>query len=130
MVESTETVFTRAADCRRESMDDPVKGQVTWYALIDRAVTATAGLMAGIAEVEPGQGAKVPHRHLQPELYYILDGVGELTIDGILTTVAAGTAVFIPSNAWHQLRNGSSDMLRLLYVLPADGIANVDYQYE
>ena len=129
MPRHVQAVAARIADRSRESMDDPIKGQVAWYGLIDRAITPTMGLMAGIAEVAPGKGANIPHRHSQPEIYYILDGIGELMIDGARTTVPADTAVFIPANAWHQLRNELSETLRLLYVLPADGIADVDYQY-
>jgi oxalate decarboxylase/phosphoglucose isomerase-like protein (cupin superfamily) len=50
-------------------------------------------------------------------------------IDGVRSAVRAGTAVFIPGNAWHSLANTGSEPLRLLYAFPADAMADVHYEF-
>ena len=52
----------------------------------------------GVLELAPG--AKVPvHRDATEEYIYILSGTGQMTIDGVTSTVGPGTGVFMPANA-------------------------------
>ena len=69
------------------------------------------------------------HRHEPAEIYFIIEGKGILTIDGVETEVAAGTTVFIPGNAEHGVRNELDALLRLFYVFPTDAFADVVYRF-
>ena len=50
-------------------------------------------------------------------------------LDGKESAVTAGTAVFIPGNAEHGLRNESDADLKLLYVFPTGRFGDVVYQF-
>ena len=124
-----QAIITRVEERTREGWDDPARGAVAWYTLFSGDLTPTEGLTAGVAELPPGEGRLTLHRHSQAELYYILEGFGLLTVDGVETPVAAGAAVFIPGDAEHGLRNASDAPLRLLYVFPTDRFSDVVYRF-
>lgn len=57
------------------------------------------------------------HRHYHgqtEEIYVLLDGSGEMEVDGERRPVAPGDAILIPPNAWHQIRAGERGELRFL----------------
>ena len=108
MAASIQPVVTSERDRPRESWDDTSRGAVSWFTLFSRDITPTAGMTAGIAEIPPEPGPLGAHRHEQAELYYILEGRGVLTMDGVETVVSAGTAAFIPGDCEHSLRNTST----------------------
>jgi mannose-6-phosphate isomerase-like protein (cupin superfamily) len=66
------------------------------------------------ARVQPGQRT-APHFHRQTEeIYYILLGGGELSIDGECRTVGPGDAIAIPPNAIHTIFNSGAEPLVFL----------------
>jgi mannose-6-phosphate isomerase-like protein (cupin superfamily) len=70
------------------------------------------------ATLEPGQ-ATVRHYHgRSEEIYLILDGGGELEVDGDVRTVGPGDAILIPPGAWHQLRSGVAGATLLCCCVP------------
>lgn len=130
MDEHVEAVITSVRDRPKEGWDDPAtRGTVTWFTLLSGDVTPTQSMSAGIAEFVPRGGCLKPHRHAQPELYFILEGTGILTVSGRETIVTPGTTVFIPGNAEHGIRNESDDELKLFYVFPTDSFADVVYRF-
>jgi mannose-6-phosphate isomerase-like protein (cupin superfamily) len=65
------------------------------------------------AELLPGQATQ---RHYHPrteEIYVLLEGSGEMEVDGERSRVGPGDAILIPSGARHQIRAGS-DGVRFL----------------
>ena len=55
---------------------------------------------AFFAVLELSVGAKVPvHRDATEEYIYVLQGTGQITIDGSVHTLSAGAGVFMPANA-------------------------------
>jgi mannose-6-phosphate isomerase-like protein (cupin superfamily) len=63
---------------------------------------------------KPGEGPP-DHLHFnQEEIFFILDGIYELTIGGRTSTAGAGTIVFIPRNTVHRFRNISMKPGRML----------------
>jgi mannose-6-phosphate isomerase-like protein (cupin superfamily) len=129
MGEQSRAVVTSAEERPREGWDDPVRGKASWFTFFSSDITPTNGMSAGIAEIPPGGGSLNPHRHEPPEIYFIVEGTGILTIDGVEQVVTAGSAVFIPGNAEHGLRNESGLGLKLLYVFPTDRFADVVYRF-
>jgi mannose-6-phosphate isomerase-like protein (cupin superfamily) len=127
----TETIpgLVRAQDeGRSEVWDDETRGRIGFRTLFSREETATSGLTTGTAEVPPGGGLSA-HRHPPAEVYRILEGEGVTTLDGVEHAVAAGDSVFIPGDVWHGIRNTGAAPLRLFYVLAADGMADVGYDF-
>ena len=71
-------------------------------------------------------GGQVPwHNQEQEEIYFILEGEGEMCLGDERTTVKAGQAVYIPSQVFHQLTNTGSTIMRMLYCYgPAGDVAH------
>lgn len=114
-----------------ESFPDPSHGSITWHTLFSYPQTPSSDLSAGIAVCPPRTGNLRAHRHQQAEIYYIIDGEGEVTIDGVTKRVTAGSSVFIPSNAKHGIVNvGSNKSLRFFYVFPTGSFGDVVYRFE
>ena len=122
-------VVVRKEDRTRETFEDPSRGDVSWFTFFSSDRTATDAMSAGLAQLEPNGGRLNPHRHEQPELYFIAEGSGVLTIEGIERDVAAGSAVFIPGNAEHGIRNDGDSVLRIFYVFPTGCFADVIYRF-
>ena len=118
-------VILQEAGCE-EGWDDELHGRVQWRTLFSAERTPTEALTAGVAEIGAGDQLKV-HRHAPPELYYLLAGQGMVTIEGVEYPVIANTAVFIPGNAAHGLRNTGQTTLRFFYVLAVNSFSDVEY---
>ena len=104
------------------------RGVVGWQTLISGDITPTEALTAGIAVFEPG-GFLALHRHEPAEMYFILEGTGIVTLDGVDNLVKPGDCVFIPPMAEHGVRNLEVGALRFLYVFPTNSFADVAYQF-
>ena len=109
--------------------DIPQKGLVYWKTLISKGVTRSENLTLGIARLPPG-GALHRHRHVQEEVYLVLEGSGLVRVGGEEIAVKAGSAVFIPGDARHSCENTGTADLRVAYVFPADAFEDVEYVFE
>ena len=118
-------VILNETSCK-EGWDDELHGRIQWCTLFSAGRTPTEALTAGVAEIMPGNQLKV-HRHAPPELYYVLAGKGVVTIDGVEYLVSADTAVFIPGNAAHGLRNTGQTTLRFFYAFAVNSFSEVEY---
>jgi mannose-6-phosphate isomerase-like protein (cupin superfamily) len=56
------------------------------------------------ATLEPGQETERHYHARTEEIYFLLEGEGEMEVDGGRRRVAPGDAVLIPAGAWHQIR--------------------------
>ncbi len=75
----------------------------TIRSLLDRANAPVANQSLAEATI-PAGGATQRHYHLlSEEFYYLIDGGGEMEIDGETRTVAAGDSILIPAGAWHRI---------------------------
>jgi quercetin dioxygenase-like cupin family protein len=128
MTKRSQAVITTAEERPRDEWNDPIHGRVSWHTLFSSDITPTDSMSAGVAELVSG-GELRPHRHEQPEIYFILEGTGIVRIDGHETVVKAGTAVFIPGNAEHGIRNDSDANLKLFYAFPTGSFADVVYRF-
>lgn len=124
---SVQPVFADESSRPRDGWHDR-RGELAWTTLLSGGLTPTDTFTAGVAVLESG-GFLAPHRHPPAELYYILAGRGEITVDGRTREVAAGTAVFIPGNAEHGVRNPGGAPLRFLYVFAVDRFEDVAYDF-
>jgi mannose-6-phosphate isomerase-like protein (cupin superfamily) len=61
-------------------------------------------------------GGQVPwHNQQQEEVYFVLEGTGEMCLGDQRQVVYAGQAVYIPPGIFHQLTNIGDIPLRMLY---------------
>jgi mannose-6-phosphate isomerase-like protein (cupin superfamily) len=55
------------------------------------------------ASLAPGQTTQRHYHRASEEIYVVLDGDGELEIDGETRRVGPGDAALIPAGAWHEI---------------------------
>lgn len=106
------------ADCPHERVIDRT---ILCELLHPDKVSGAAGLSCSIAHaIVPAGEESLPHMlEKSTELYYILNGCGEMHIDNELAAVHAGQIVLIPPGARQFIRNtGPSDLAFLCIVAP------------
>lgn len=86
-----------------------------WKVIYPELGVDTRTLIVGIVEIEPGQHSPL-HRHNCEEIYYVLQGTGEIESAGERHAFECGDAVFNPPNIEHRVWNTGSELLRLLVV--------------
>ncbi|MGD0517944.1 MAG: cupin domain-containing protein [Thermoguttaceae bacterium] len=71
-------------------------------------------------------GGQVPwHNQEQEEVYFIIEGTGEMCLGDERQVVASGQAVYIPPGLFHQVTNIGDTPLRMLYCYgPAGDVAH------
>jgi quercetin dioxygenase-like cupin family protein len=100
-----------------------------WKTLLSGDLTHSEALTMGIAKIPPNEALR-EHRHLQEEIYLVLEGTGSVTIDGETRPVGSGTSVFIPGNALRSCENTGEGDLRFAYVFPANEFEEVEYVFD
>jgi mannose-6-phosphate isomerase-like protein (cupin superfamily) len=70
------------------------------------------------ATLEPGQATERHYHAEAEEIYYLVEGTGELELDGQLRHIGVGDAVLIPPGAWHQIRAGGQQLRFLCCCAP------------
>jgi mannose-6-phosphate isomerase-like protein (cupin superfamily) len=75
-----------------------------------RELHHTAAQSLAEASLEPGRATRRHfHRRIE-EIYFVLEGTGEMELDGERHDVGPGEAVRIPPGAWHQIRAGAGSL--------------------
>ena len=71
-------------------------------------------------------GGQVPwHNQEQEEIYFIVEGTGEMCLGEERVTLSSGQAVYIPTGVFHQLTNIGATTLRMIYCYgPAGDVAH------
>jgi len=79
----------------------------------------------GYVTLEP-DGGQVPwHNQEQEEVYFVLEGSGEMCLGDERQTVSSGQAVYIPSGVFHQLTNTGATPMKMIYCYgPAGDVAH------
>jgi mannose-6-phosphate isomerase-like protein (cupin superfamily) len=85
----------------------------------------TSNFALGNVTLDP-DGGQVPwHNQEQEEVYFVIEGTGEMCLGEERQTITAGQAVYIPSGVFHQLTNIGPTPLRMLYCYgPAGDVAH------
>lgn len=69
----------------------------------------------GYVTLEP-RGGQVPwHNQDQEEIYFVVEGAGEMCLGEERQPLSAGQAVYIPSGVFHQLTNTGDSRLKMIY---------------
>ena len=66
------------------------------------------------ATVHPGEATERHYHGASEEIYFVLEGEGELEVEGELRHVGPGDAVLLPPGARHTIRNDGPGDLRFL----------------
>lgn len=111
-----------------EVWDDPVRGDVSFRVVFSADRTPTSGLYTGLTDLAPG-GWLGRHRHSHDEVYQVVEGSGVVVLDGREQPVQAGSAVFIPGDVEHGIRNTADVPLRFVYAFATDAVDDVVYRW-
>ena len=79
----------------------------------------------GMVTLEPNGGQVPWHNQEQEEIYFIIEGTGEMCLGEEKIQISTGQAAYIPTGVFHQLTNTSSTPMRMIYCYgPAGDVAH------
>ncbi|MGH9656667.1 MAG: cupin domain-containing protein, partial [Bryobacteraceae bacterium] len=79
----------------------------------------------GYVTLDPAGGQVPWHNQDQEEIYFVVEGSGEMCLGSERTPLEAGQGVYIPSRVFHQLTNTGSTPLKMIYCYgPAGDVAH------
>jgi len=110
-----------------ERWDDPARGTIRFRTMISAPATDTDAIVCGIALMVAGETFPL-HSHLEPEVYFGLEGTGEVMINGIPHQRAPGVALYIPGGAVHGVPVASGP-LKWFYTFAADSFSDIHYRF-
>ena len=84
----------------------------TIRSILDRTNAPVEKQSLAEATVPRGTATQRHYHKLSEEFYFILEGTGEMEIDGVTQQVGPGDAILIPAGAWHTIT--ASETLRVL----------------
>jgi len=70
---------------------------------------------AGSVWVKPGMEPHPPHQHPEDEFQVLVEGAGEMLLDGKTTPVGPGAMMYTPGNQLHGVRNTGSTPMVIYY---------------
>lgn len=103
-------------DVRSREHAEPftTKDGSTIRVLLDAEAGGSANQSLAEALLEPGQATERHYHAETEEIYVLLEGDGEMEVDGDRSRVGPGDAILIPAGARHQIRADRSGPLRFL----------------
>ena len=84
----------------------------TIRSILDRTNAPVRNQSLAEARVPAGGGTGRHYHKIAEELYFILEGAGEIELDGDCRTVGPGDAILIPPGVWHTIM--ATEPLRFL----------------
>ncbi len=73
-----------------------------------------------VFELEPG-GHTPRHAHPWPHINYMIEGEGQLFLNGVENPIKAGDYAYVPSNELHQFQNTGKTTLKFICIVPKEG---------
>jgi mannose-6-phosphate isomerase-like protein (cupin superfamily) len=84
-----------------------------------------ANFSMGFVTLDPNGGQVPWHNQDQEEIYFVVDGIGEMCLGEERRSLSTGQAVYIPGGVFHQLTNVGEEPLRMIYCYgPAGEVAH------
>lgn len=85
----------------------------------------------GFVILEPNGGQVPWHNQEQEEIYFVVEGTGEMCLGEERQTLVTGQAAFIPPGVFHQLTNIGDTPLKMIYCYgPAGDVAHWKQELE
>lgn len=110
-----------------ERWSDPARGTIRFRTLISAPATETDSLVCGVAMMDAGETFAL-HSHPQAEVYFGLEGEGEVIVDGRPQRLAPGVALYIPGGAVHGVPLTTAP-LKWFYSFAADSFDQIAYSF-
>jgi quercetin dioxygenase-like cupin family protein len=111
-----------------ERWDDPSRGTIRFRTLVSAPGTDSDAIVCGVAMLDEGDTFPL-HSHPQAEVYFGLEGAGEVMIDGQAYSLSPGIALYIPGGAVHGVPLAKAP-LKWFYTFAADSFSDIDYRFQ
>jgi len=69
-----------------------------------------------LSVVAPHSATHLPHKHIEDEFFFVLEGTAEFYLDGKTKTAEPYTSFYCPSNSEHGIRNIGDTELKYLVI--------------
>jgi mannose-6-phosphate isomerase-like protein (cupin superfamily) len=96
-------------------------GGVTTIPLITHKSDSSALITTGISTYPARTGAPL-HVHNCDEQVTLLEGQGEVEIDGVVTPLGPFDSTYIPTGLQHAFRNTGDKPMRILWIYPTQNV--------
>ena len=110
-----------------ERWDDPARGTIRFRTLFSAPATDSDEITCGVAMMAAGDTFPL-HSHPQAEVYFGLEGEGEVLVDGTPHRLGPGVALYIPGGAVHGVPRATGP-LRWFYTFAADAFDDIQYSF-
>jgi len=87
-----------------------------FHTYFDSGTAATAKVLVGYADIQPGQQNHAPHMHVDEEFLYLVEGSGKWTVGDRTMSAKAGDVLYSAPNVVHGLKNSSDKPLKFFVV--------------
>ena len=108
-VSNVEVIKVNTTEAKFTSMRVLISPKDGWEGYVMREVTV----------LEDGYTPK--HIHPWEHINYMLEGDGELMIDGKINKVSKGSFAFVPPSTIHQFRNVGKGTFKFICIVPKEG---------
>ena len=114
-IENTQKVYTIENCVNQFSMDNTVQTEVGyqyWFADKD----FLDGRTLKLSVVAPNKSTHAPHKHIEDEFFFVLEGTASFYLDGETKEVEKYTSLYCPSNVMHGISNAGDTELKYLVI--------------
>jgi mannose-6-phosphate isomerase-like protein (cupin superfamily) len=94
---------------------------ITTWPLIVKHVTPNAQFVTGMSIYPEGEGAPM-HSHNCDEQVTLLEGTGEVEVDGTTTPLKQFDSTYIPANRVHRFLNTGKGPMRILWIYSSNRV--------
>jgi quercetin dioxygenase-like cupin family protein len=98
--------------------------------LISRVLVGSEDIAMGVGRWLPGQYHTKHHHPNGSEFYYVTSGECVVQLDGEEVRADKGTAIYIPPNTVHAVRNESAEVVELVYGLSRPEYSELGHVYD
>lgn len=111
-------MYKKNSELRREKLVYGGKEQGEFIHLAEKEDLCDKVRFFAITKIEPGKEIGY-HQHLgEKEIFYILEGCGEINDNGNIVNVSAGDVVITPIDGWHSFKNtGNGDFAFIALII-------------
>jgi mannose-6-phosphate isomerase-like protein (cupin superfamily) len=94
---------------------------ITTWPLIVKHVVPEAQFVTGMSIYPEGEGAPM-HSHNCDEQVTLLEGTGEVEVDGVTTPLKQFDSTYIPANRVHRFLNTGEGPMRILWIYSSNRV--------
>lgn len=106
-------------DLENKKIDNPAVKEASIKVLVSPKEGWEGHVMRVLELGEDGYSPK--HKHPWPHINYMIEGEGELMIDGKINKVSSGSYAYVPADTLHQFRNVGKKPFKFICIVPEIG---------